>query len=95
MKLIGANPILRVYQEPYGGKPFVEADWRILENRPDLQRELLLRVILVAAIDLRLRQPGQLGSATGGALDRTIGPANLNHELAAVLSLGKPLNCLL
>ncbi len=54
-----------------------------------LERELLFQMVAIAAIDIRLRQPSQLGSATIRALRLTIRPAHENHELAAVLLVSK------
>ena len=41
--LIAANPILAVHHHPDDGKPLIEADWRILHDGANLEREFLFR----------------------------------------------------
>src|SRR5579863_3494950 len=94
-QLITRNAVLAIREQPDGRPPFIQADGRILEYGADLERELLLRMVAVAAIDVRLCQPSELSSAAIGTLDYSIRPADKNGELAAVLRIGKVLNRLL
>ena len=41
-EFVGADPVLAVGDEPDGGEPLVEAERRVLEDRPDLDGVLLL-----------------------------------------------------
>src|ERR1700687_4638508 len=82
MNLIGADPVLTVHQQPNGGQPLFKWDRGILKDRAHLERELLARVIPIAAIDPRLRQERDLFRATIRALDSAFRPTNLDHESA-------------
>src|ERR1700687_1203203 len=89
---VGANAVLATYQQPHGGKPLFQRDRRILKHGADLERELLLGVIAVAAVDPRLRKVGYLLGVALRAADLAIGPADCDHELAAVLEVAEELD---
>ena len=88
MQFIAGDAVLAIAEQPHGGKPLLKADRRILKDGPDLERELLLWMLAVAAIEVRLFKPGHLvGSAVGAA--NTPSGQRMNHELAAVLVSAK------
>src|SRR6266851_2331291 len=52
---IGANPVFAVDEHPQSGKPLVERDCTVLENRSDLDGELLVTLFaLPAALSLKV-----------------------------------------
>src|SRR5216683_6526831 len=95
MQFVRANPIFAAHDEPQGGKPLLQRDRRILEYGADLERELLLGMFLVAAVDPRLFEIGNLLGAASRAAHLAIGPAHESHELAAVVEVAEEENCLL
>lgn len=89
-----ANAILGVHDQPHCGKPFVETQRGILEDRPCLQRELRGRVLLAAVPAIVLLQEQHVLAATARAND-AIRPATGHKILAAVLRIGEVENGLL
>ena len=65
-QFVGTDAVLAVRQEPEGGKPLLQTNSRILENRTDLERELLLGVLYLAEVQLSFFEVGDLLRATGG-----------------------------
>src|SRR5208282_6479065 len=57
---VRANAVLTICQQPSSGKPFLQRNGRILVNGTDLEREFLLGVLPVAAIEPRLVEIGNL-----------------------------------
>src|SRR5437016_12509867 len=92
---VGANAILAAYEQPHGGEPFLQWNWRVLENCPDLQRKLLARMLLVAFPDAGIGKILHFFRVALGAADFAILPAICNHELLAVLKVAEVLNGLL
>ena len=93
--LIGANAVLAAHEKPHGGEPLVETDGRVLENRADLEREFLLGMSAITAIEPRLFEIGDFLDTTSRAADLAIGPADSDHELAAILVFAEELDRLL
>src|ERR1035438_4309137 len=91
-QLVTRNSILAVDEQPSRREPLIEADGRILEHGPNFERELLLGMVAIAAIDVCLCQPSQLSCAAIRAAGSSIGPAHENHEATAVLGICKVLN---
>jgi hypothetical protein len=60
--LVARDSVLAVRHHPHGAEPFVETDSRILKDRADLDRELLLAVLALP------KEPrGKVGSPLTGA----------------------------
>lgn len=85
-QLVGADSILGVGDEPDGRKPLVQPERGILEDRPELDRVLLLAGF--ALPKTARRQVAVLDAATARA-DRTIGPAQVGDELRADIEVGE------
>ena len=94
-KLVTANPVLTIGNQPHRRKPLVEAQRGILKNGSNLERELGFRMLGIAFPDAGLFQISDLLGATTRATDLTVRPAHHGHELVAVLTLGKVYNRLL
>jgi hypothetical protein len=92
MNLIRANAVFAIYQQPNRRKPLLQCDRRILKNRSHLQGELLAWVSAAAAVEPRFFKVGNFISAALWAAHLAIGPANCDHELAAVLEVTEVLN---
>ena len=95
VEFIAADAVLAIGEQPDGREPLIEADGRVFKYGPNLERELLLLVVAVAAIDVRLRQPSQLGCAAIRASRNAIRPAHENHERRQFSLSRKVLNRLL
>src|SRR5438105_524021 len=95
MQFITANSVFAVHYQPHGGKPLLKSNRRILEHCANLERELLFRMVTIAAVEPRILKVGHLVRATVGAAHLAVRPAHCDHELTAVLELAKELDCLL
>lgn len=78
--LVGADAVLAVHGHPEARKPLVQADRRILEDGPELNRELLLAS--GALPDATRREEGMLLTLAARAVD-TFRPAQANQERKA------------
>src|ERR1051325_9198130 len=90
MDLIRTDAVLAVDNEPCSGEPILKRDRRILEDSSRLQRELCMVMLSVALPHALLRDVKNLVRSTPGTLHRAIGPAQFNHELAAMLEVSEP-----
>jgi len=95
MYFVRADAVLAVDHEPHRREPLLKTDRRVLEYRPDLQRELLARVLRVALEHPRIRQIGNVEGAATRALDIAVWPAETDHELMAVVRVGEEQDCLM
>jgi hypothetical protein len=87
-KLVRAYAVLAVGDKPHGGKLFVQAERRILEDGPDLDAELLLaRAALPHAAGFQVVVLGIYQTALRA--DRTIGPAEFGDELCRHVQIGE------
>ena len=77
-EFVRGDAVLGVGDEPNGGEPLVEAERGVLEDRPDLDGDLLLTAL--ALPDSAGSQVGVLGPLAAGA-DGAVGPAELGDEL--------------
>ncbi|MGB6497447.1 MAG: hypothetical protein WA853_15270 [Candidatus Acidiferrum sp.] len=85
--LIGTDAVLAVGNHPDSDKPLVERERRILKDSPDFDRELPFGVdALALPLALILEEYGIL-AATGRAGDFAIRPAQLDHEVEAVIGV--------
>ncbi len=91
---VGTDSVLAVPNHPNSSKPFVEADWRILENGSNLSGELPLAVDALALPLALIGQESRIAAATGGA-NNAIGPPQLNYVVEAILGIGEEYDCLL
>ena len=74
----GANPVLAVHNQPQRGQPLVEAERRVLENRPGLQGELCLRMLAVALPRARGFEIDDMVRAALRTRHLAIGPAEFS-----------------
>jgi hypothetical protein len=92
---VRANAVLAANEKPHGGKPLFQRDRGILKHGADLERELLLRMVAIAAIDPRLLKIGDFFRVALWTAYLAIGPADSDHELAAILEISEELDGLL
>lgn len=85
---VGADAVLVVDQHPERGQPLVQSDRRILEDRPDLDRELLAWVLGPALPAAVVGEVGDLGTPAGRAGD-AVRPPQPRQELLAGIGVGK------
>ncbi len=81
------DAVLAVGDEPDGGKPLVESERGVLEDRPDLERELLLAPL--ALPDPTGGDERGLAMSASGAKDLAISPAHLENEVESAVSVGE------
>jgi hypothetical protein len=79
-EFVRANPVLRVGSKPDSGKPLVQTERRILKDRADLDRVLLLTRLALPEV-----ASGQVGVLRAAALraDRPVRPAQASDEIGA------------
>jgi hypothetical protein len=77
--LVAADPVLAVGDHPDCGKPFPEIDWAILEDSPDLCRELTPGMLLFAFPQTAGGNEPHVGATASRTAD-PIGPAKLDHR---------------
>src|SRR5260370_15187827 len=75
-EFVAADAVLAVGEQPEGRQPLVEPDGRVLEDGPDLQRELRPRVHPVALPAANVSQVVDLLGAAARASGHAIRPAN-------------------
>ena len=88
--LVGADAVLAVHDQPQGGEPLLQGDGAVLEDGPDLGRELLLAG--PALPEPPGRQEGSLRRLAARAGHGAIGPAQLDHERQAGVGIGEELD---
>src|SRR5437016_2017505 len=89
MKLPRRHAVLAVQKHPNRWKPLLQRDWGVFKNSAGLQRETRLRMWHVALPDALFRKPSDLLRLANGTRHFAIRPAKVNHELAAMLEVGK------
>src|SRR4051812_31423282 len=77
---VGADPVLAVGDHPDGDKPLIERKRAVLENGPDLGRELLASVLLSALPKATGREEANVLASASRAVDAAR-PTKLNHML--------------
>jgi len=87
--LIGTDAVLAIGNHPNSDEPLVQTNRRILENSPDLHAKLALGMNALALPFVLILEEHGILAATSGAGNDAIGPANLDHELQAVLRAGE------
>jgi len=85
---VAADPVLAVGNHPDRGKPLAEIDRAILEDRPDLGRELPLRMLFLAFPEPPCRDEADIGTTTGRAM-HAIGPAQFDHRQERNVRIGE------
>ena len=86
---VRANPILAIHKQPEGRKPLFKGNGRIREDGSDLERKLCAGVLAVALPAARSLHIDYVVGVAERAADNAIRPSRLNHELAAILVIGK------
>ena len=81
--LVGANAVLAVRHHPHGAEPFIQTNRRILEDRTDLNGELLLAV--PALPDQPRSEVGSFLAGAARADGLTVGPLNSSNLVDAGL----------
>jgi hypothetical protein len=86
--LATADAVFAIDDQPRSGKPFVKLESRVLENRPDLDRELLFRVLRLALPQAARGQKPNLFAAARRA-DDTVRPTARYYVVKAVVAIGE------
>ena len=87
MDFITADSVFAVDDKPCGREPLFQRERGILEDCSGLQRECWFQVPDVAFPNARLGKPRNPFGTAFGALHHAVRPAQLDHELAAVLKI--------
>src|SRR5438132_13476325 len=95
MQFIATDSVFAVHHEPHSRKPLLKGNRRVLEHSADFERELLLWMIAIAAIQPSLFEIGNFVGIAIGAADFPVKPAHGNHELTAVFKVQEELDGLL
>src|SRR5258708_37801693 len=82
---VAADPILAVDDEPCRREPLLQRYWRVLEDRPRLERELCMVMLSVTLPGPLFRDPENFVRTAAWACDLAVWPAKLYHEFAAML----------
>jgi len=90
--LIAADTVFAVDDKPRGWEPLLQWQRGILKDGPGFQREAGLEVIPVALPYAGLRQPRYTLGTAMRAFHHAVRPAQLDHELAAMLEIGEVQN---
>jgi hypothetical protein len=85
--LVGADPVLAIGQHPEGHHPLVETDRGILENRPNLEGELLLAGVAVP--DSPGLDEGMVLPTAPGAGNDPIRPTQVQSVLESTVRVGE------
>ena len=85
---IGADAVLAVRNHPNSDKPFVERKCGILKDSSDFARKLFAGVLCLAFPHAPSRDKANVFTSASWAFD-AIGPAALNHEVEAVVSVSE------
>lgn len=93
MQFIGTDAVLAIQKHPCSRKPLLKGDGAVLENGASLERERRTDVTRVALPDPPLFKVSDFLSAARRALHDAIRPAELDHELTAILELREVQNC--
>src|SRR5437660_865519 len=93
MEFVATDSVFAVHYKPDSREPLFKGNRRILKHCPYLEREFLLGVISIAAVQAGLCQICYFVGIAARAADNFIQPANGDHELAAVLVIAEVLDC--
>jgi hypothetical protein len=94
MDFVAADTVLATDNQPRGGKPLFKRDWRIFKDGSGLEREGGPLMSGIAFPHPLLGKPRQPLRATLRTPHDAIGPPQLHHELAAMLEVREPDNCI-
>jgi hypothetical protein len=86
--LVAADSVLTVGDHPDCGKPLPEVDWAILEDGPDLCRELTARVLLFAFPKTASGDEPNV-STTACRAAHTVGPAQFDPRAQRNIRIGE------
>ncbi len=90
-EFVRRDAVLGVGDEPDSGEPLVESERRVLEDRAELDRELLFTAL--ALPESASRQVGVFNRATAGA-NGPVRPAQLGDEIGADVDVREVADCL-
>jgi len=93
MEFVRTDTVFATSDQPYSTEPLFKGDWRVLEYRAGLQRERGACMFGIALPHTLFRKPCELIRSAARALHDTIGPAQSNHELAAMVEVREPEDC--
>jgi hypothetical protein len=85
VKLPGTNSVLTINNHPNCGEPLLKADRGVLEDSSSLQAELWAWMFTIAFPNARLFEIDRTLRIALWTANRTVWPAQFNHELAAIL----------
>jgi hypothetical protein len=86
--LVGANPVLRIDDEPDSREPLAQGQWAIAKDRADFYRELFFTILAVAYHALAGKRTN-IRRAAMSALWLSVWPQNLGQKIVSVLRIGK------
>ena len=92
MDFITANPVFAVDDKPCGREPLFERKRGVLKDGPSFEREAGHRMLGVALPNPRLCQPRNVIGAAMRAPHDAVRPAQLHHELTAMLKISEVQN---
>jgi len=85
--LVGTDAVFAVEQHPDSGKPLFKSNRGVLENGSGLQRECRAGVARVALPHATLCKVCDLFGSARRTLHLPVRPAEINHELSAMLEI--------
>jgi len=88
-EFVAADAVLAIANQPSCREPLFQAERGILKDRADLQGKLGFRVFAVALPAAHILEICNLLRTAVRAVYLSIGPSNCDHELVAVLGIGK------
>jgi len=92
---IRTDSVLAVGNHPNGDEPLVERDWGIFEDGADLDGELAVVVDALALPLALILEEYRILASTSRAGHNAIGPAQLDHEIEAIIGVREVENGLL
>jgi len=91
-KLARTDSVLGIQDHPEGGQPLIQPEGTVLEDRADLDGELLLAI--AAPIQPASGHQNRIGRLAPRTADLAIGPSNRGHELQRAVIVGEVFDCL-
>ena len=92
VRFVGVGTVLAVGDHPHGGKPLIKADSGILEDGPDLDRKLRLRMPSLALPKATGRKKRHPIRTAGGARHLAVFPAPCGQKVQAIVRIGEVQN---
>ena len=89
MDFIATDAVFAVDDKPCGREPLFQGERRIFKDGPGLEREAGPGVVGVALPHAGVCEPRYVVGTAMGAFHHSVRPAQLDHELAAMLEVGE------